>query len=207
MLRTQSPLMGYLLPIALGTLFLYPSQASAQQGSTQKVNATIVDAPPTLSLTADSSVVTACSEGAGPQVRLNARAVSPDGNPIRYRWSASAGRITGDGAIVNWDLSGVAPGPYKAFVDIETGGTDATCQAFSSTSVLVNACPPPRPVCPNVSITCPTTLGVDQPITFSSNVPGGTPHAPPIYNWTVQVGQIIEGKGTSQIKVDTTGLA
>src|SRR5258705_1775117 len=207
MLRTQSPLMGYLLPIALGTLFLYPSQASAQRASTQKVNATIVDAPLTLSLTADSSVVSACSEGAGPQVGLSARTVSPAGNPIRYRWSTSAGRITGDGPTVNWDLSGLAPGSYKAFVDIETGGTDATCQAFSSTSVLVNACPPPRPVCPNISITCPTTLGVDQPITFSSNVAGGTPNVTPIYNWTVSAGTIIEGQGTSQIKVDTTGLA
>src|SRR5258705_3971449 len=104
MLRTQSPLMGYLLPIALGTLFLYPSQVSAQ-----KVNATIVDAPLTLSLTADSSVVSACSEGAGPQVGLNARAVSPGGNPIRYRWSTSAGLITDDGATVYWYLSGLAP--------------------------------------------------------------------------------------------------
>jgi hypothetical protein len=138
-------------------------------------------------------------------VQLNARATSD--YPIRYRWTTNVGRITGDGATVSWDLSGVQPGYYKAYVDIDTGSGDEACQAFSSTAVVVNRCPPPPPVCPNVSIICPERGEVGQPLTFSSNVSGGTPGVAPIYNWTVSAGRIIDGQGTPSIRVDTVGLA
>lgn len=200
--RSQSRLIGYLLPIALVAVCLFPNKVSAQQ-----TKETVVYAPPSLSLTAESTTISACPVGNGPQVRLNARASSPGGYPIRYRWSASNGRINGDGSVVTWDLSGLAPGYYKAYVEIETGSPDNLCQAFSSTNVLVTPCPPARPVCPDVSIVCPTNIVVDQPLTFSSNVSGGSPNITPVYNWTVSAGTIIEGQGTNTIKVDTTGLA
>ncbi len=201
MFRSQSRLFGYLLPIALAALFL-PIEASAQ-----KTTQTAVYAPPGLSLTSDTSVVSGCADGVA-QVRLNARASSPGGNPIRYRWSTSAGRIAGDGSAVVWDLTGLAPGVYKAFIEINTGGTDGECQAFTSTTVVVKPCPPKiQPSCPNVEMICPTDIVVDQPLTFSSRVSGGTPAIAPIYNWTVSAGTIIEGQGTSSIRVDTTGLA
>ena len=103
MFRSQSRLIGYLLPIALAALFL-PVDASAQ-----KTQPTSVYAPPSLSLSSDTSVVSACA-GGPTQVRLNARASSPGGYPIRYRWSTSAGRINGDGPAATWDLAGLAPG-------------------------------------------------------------------------------------------------
>jgi hypothetical protein len=58
-----------------------------------------------------------------------------------------------------------------------------------------------------VEISCPTNIGLDQPVSFSARVAGGNPIIAPIYNWTVSGGNIIEGKGTSLIKVDTRGLA
>ncbi|HEY6804783.1 MAG TPA: hypothetical protein VI306_14510 [Pyrinomonadaceae bacterium] len=198
MFRSQSRLIGYLLSLALAAIFL-PAQASAQK---KQQNA--VYSPPTLSLTADNTTVSACQGSS--QVRLDARASSPGGNPIRYRWSTSAGAINGNGASVNWDLSGLAPGVYKAYVDIETGNNDGECNAFTSTTVVVKPCPPVRPTCPNVEIICPTDIVVDQPLTFSSNVPA-TPGVTPMYNWSVSAGSIIEGQGTPTIKVDTTGLA
>jgi len=203
MFISQHRLVGYLLPIALATLFLFPTQASAQKYK----ETTAVYTPPSLSLTSDTSVVSACAESGPPQVRLNARASSPGGNPIRYRWSTSAGRISGDGPAVIWDLSGLAPGYYKAYVDIETGSTEGECTAFSSLGVLVKACPPPRPVCPNIEIICPTNIVIDQPLTFSSRLSSVAPTLPPVYNWTVSAGTIIEGQGTNTITVDTTGLA
>src|SRR6185295_8816911 len=172
MFRSQSRLIGYLLPIALAAVFL-PAQASAQ-----KKQETVVYAPPSLSLTSDTTVVSACQGKS--QVRLNARASSPGGNPIRYRWSTSAGRIDGNGSGVVWDLSGLAPGVYKAYVDIETGDSDGECNAFSSTSVIVKPCPPPRPTCPNVEIICPTDIVIDQPLTFRSNVSSTTSGVAPI---------------------------
>jgi hypothetical protein len=201
-LRSQCRTIGYLLPIALAAVLLHPSKALAQ-----KATETVAYAPPTLSLTADPSVITACSEGNGSQVRLNASAVSPGGNPIRYHWSTASGHINGDGAVVTWDLSGLAPGYHKASLEIETGDNAGECQAFSTATVLITPCPPPRPVCPNVSITCPTNITMDQPLTFNAIVSGGTPSVTPVYNWTVSAGTIIEGQGTSSIRVDTTGMA
>jgi hypothetical protein len=160
-----------------------------------------------LSLTANSTKVSACVDGNGPQVQLNARASSPGGFEIAYRWSASNGRIIGEGPVVTWDLSDLAPGSYKAFVEIQTGPDGTSCEAYSSTRVLVMACPPPRPVCPEVSIICPTDIVPNQPLTFGSNVAGGTSNLTPVYNWTISAGTITDGQGTPTIRVDTTGLA
>jgi len=152
-------------------------------------------------------VVSACGSGATSQVKLNARASSPAGNPIKYKWSTNSGQIVGDGAGVTWDLSGVAPGTYKAFVEIDTGISGAACEAFSSTTVVISPCAPPQPVCPNMEIVCPTNIVPDQPLTFSSKLVGGISAGTPTFNWTVSAGTIIEGQGTDTIKVDTTGLA
>jgi hypothetical protein len=204
MFRSQRSLIGLLLPIALVTLHLFASHVLAQKR--QDILATFV--PLSLNLTADSTVVSICAVGdQRPQVRLNAQASSPAGNPLRYRWSTDSGRISGDGSTVTWDLSGLAPGHYKAYVEVESGSIGGECQAFSATNVLVSPCPPVPPVCPNVAIVCPDNVAVDQPLTFSSNVASVSSGAQPIYNWTVSAGRILEGQGTSSIRVDTTGLA
>jgi hypothetical protein len=201
MLRNDRPLIGLFLPIALVGLFLFASTASAQRERREAVAFT----PPNLSLVADQQVITVC-DGAGPAVvRLNARATSS--YPISYRWAANAGRIEGDGATVTWDLSGAQPGRYRANVDIDTGSGDELCQAFSSTTVLVKRCPPPVAVCPNVVVHCPPNVVLGEPVTFTSSVSGGSTTTTPVYNWTVSAGSIIEGQGTSSIRVNTTGLA
>ncbi|MFN2494124.1 MAG: hypothetical protein ABR501_14710, partial [Pyrinomonadaceae bacterium] len=201
MLRYDRRIIGLFLLIALVGLFVSASSAVAQTARRD----TVAFTPPNLTLLADPQVITVC-EGSGPAiVQLNARATS--NSPIRYRWTASAGRIDGDGPTVSWDVSGLQPGYYKAYVDIDTGSGDQACQAFSSTSVLVNRCPPPQPVCPNITIECPERAELNQPLTFRSTVIGGSPNVAPIYNWTVSAGRIIDGQGTSAIRVDTTGLA
>jgi len=169
MFRTHLGLFHYLGPVALLAFFL-PTEALAQRS-----HPPIAFAPPTLSLTASKSVVTTC-EGTPSQVQLDAPATSPDGNPVRYRWSATGGRITGDGPRVVWDLEGLAPGIYKATINIQTGNTKGECEAFTSTTVVVKGCAPViQPACPNVEIVSPANVAVDQPVTFSSNVYGGTP--------------------------------
>ena len=201
MLRHERRTFKLFLPIALVGLIALASSAFAQKVRRD----TVAFTPPNLSLSAEPRVVTVC-EGASPAiVRLNARATS--NYPIRYRWSTSAGRIDGDGPTVTWDLSGLQPGYYRAYVDVDTGSGDSACEAFSSTSVLVNRCPPPQPVCPNITIECPERVELNQPLTFRSTVIGGSPNVAPVYNWNVSAGRIIEGQGTSTIRVDTTGLA
>ena len=189
-----------LLPMALLVLNIFATEAFAQRSMKESA----VFAPLTLSLAADSSVVSACPGNiSGFTVQLTARANSPGGHPLRYRWSTSAGRIDGEGPTVSWDLSGLRPGYYKAFVSAYTGNGEEECEAFSSTTVLVNPCAPP--VCPTVSITS-QEIAINQPLTFSSTVKGVPADSAPLYNWTVSAGRIIEGQGTSAIRVDTTGL-
>jgi PKD-like domain len=202
MFRNQFRL-GYLAPIAL-VAFLSLPQALAQKPTVVSA----VNAPLTLSLTADTNVVTACTDSGAPQVRLKANAVSPGGYPIQYKWSTSAGTISGDGPEVTWNLAGLKPGYHKASLDIRSVGSEGSCQAFSSVSVLVNPCVTVQPVCPAIEIVCPTNIGIDQPLTFSSRYTGGVPaNVAPAYNWTVSAGTIVSGQGTDTIKVDTTGLA
>jgi len=201
MLRNERRLIGLFLPIALVGLFLFASTAFAQRARREAAAFT----PPNLSLVADQQVITVC-EGSGPAVvQLNARATSS--YPIRYRWNANAGHLSGDGATVTWDLSGAKPGYYRANVDIDTGSGDELCQAFTSTTVLVKSCPPPVPVCPNVVVSCPQNVVLGEPVTFTSSYTGGSSAITPVYNWTVSAGTIIEGQGTNSIRVDTTGLA
>ena len=201
MLRHERRLIGLFLPIALVGLFAFATVASAQKARAQ----TRAFSPPNLSLSAEPRVITVCEGADAALVHLNARATS--NYPISYRWTANAGKIEGDGATVAWDLSGVAPGYYRAYVDIDTGSGDEACQAFSSTTVLVNRCPPPPPTCPNVAIECPDKVVLGEPLTFRSTVTGGASSAAQTYNWTVSAGRIIDGQGTGTIHVDTTGLA
>lgn len=192
----------YLAPIALAAIFLSPHTLAQKPTVVNSVNA-----PLTLSLTSNATTVTTCADNGAPKVQLNARAVSPNGNPIKYRWTTPDGVIIGDGATVTWDLSGLKPGYHKASLDVLSSGNEGECHAFSSVTVLVNPCPVAPPVCPNIEIVCPTNVGIDQPLTFTSRASGGTPSIAPVYNWTVSAGTIIEGQGTNTIKVNTTGLA
>lgn len=191
-------------PIALVVVCLSAAHVFAQKP--QVISAT--NAPLSLSLTSDANIVRACENGGAPQVHLTAKAVSPGGNPIKYKWTTSDGTIIGEGPVVMWNLAGLKPGYHKASLDIQSVGNDGTCQAFSSVSVLVNPCAEVKPVCPAIEISCPAYVAIDQPLTFTSKYSGGVPaNITPVYNWTVSAGTIIEGQGTDTIKVDTKGLA
>src|SRR5216683_355336 len=176
MLRHERPVIQIFLPVLLVSMLALASVAVAQKRARQE---TIAYTPPNLSLVAEPAVITVCpSEGqAAPSVvHLNARVTS--NSPVRYRWTTNAGLIDGDGSTVTWDVSGLKPGYYKAYVDIDTGSGDSACQAFTSTTVLVNRCPPPpppHPTCPNVGIVCPDRVVLGEPLTFSSTVTGGSP--------------------------------
>lgn len=200
MFRKFTRLIRSAAPIALAALF------AAMPAAAQKPTAAIASAPLKVNLTPNTTVVSACSD-ASQQVQLTATAVSPNGNPIKYKWTTSGGTISGEGPVVTWNLKGLQPGYHKAVLDIVSTGSEGECQAFSSVTVLMNACAPVRPVCPAVEVTCPTTLGIDQPLTFTSRYTGGTAGISPVYNWTVSAGTIVEGQGTDKIKVDTTGMA
>ena len=161
------------LLLALSASVHTSSEASAPQDRRQQPAAT-PQRPPTLVLEADSQVVTLCPDAestANPRVRLKAVGHSPDGLPLSYRWKVSGGTLEGDGTDVVWDLSNAAPGVYSADVTLESGPSgDPLCTAFTSTKVVVRNCPPPRPVCPNVSIYCPDITQAGSPVTFTASI-------------------------------------
>lgn len=198
MFRKLPPLVTTVL---LGAILAGPA------GAQKKPTAAVASAPLKLNVTSNLATVSACTDSGKSQVQLTAAAVSPNGNPINYRWTTTGGTISGEGPLVTWDLAGLRPGYHKASLDIVSTGSEGVCQAFSSVTVLVNACAPVRPVCPAVAVTGPTTVGIDQPLTFTSTYNGGTPGISPVYNWTVSAGTIVEGQGTDRITVDTKGFA
>jgi hypothetical protein len=194
--------------VALATVIAMSLLASADAKPKKKKQADRQSGPPSLSLAADPTVIKACNDESA-RIRLVATARSVDGAPLRYKWTTSGGRLRGDGANTNWDLAGVRPGVYQAFVEVDDG-RDLNCVAFSSVSIIVTDCPPPPPpppVCPNVTVSCPDGATENAPVTFSATISGGSPGITPSYNWTVSAGKIIRGQGTPNITVDTTGLA
>lgn len=198
------------LLLALCAFAYATSQAAAQKNRPSPQPTPEPQRPPTLSLQADSEVVTLCPETealANPRVRLKAIGNSPDGNTLRYGWKVTGGRIEGDGTDVVWDLSDARPGVYTATATIESGPVgDPLCTAFTSTKVVVRNCPPPRPLCPNISTSCPDVTQAGMPVTFTASASGGTPGVTPVYNWKISAGTITAGQGTPTITVDTTGL-
>jgi len=171
--------------------------------------------PPTVSLSASAGTITlpcppgtasaSCTPSANQTVQLAANATDPDGDTLLYTYSTTGGRITGDGANVSWDLTGVQPGTYTSTVEVDDG---CGCVAFSSTTVTVAGCTNCVPPCPTISISCPTDqIAPGTPATVSVNLSGGDPNASVTYNWTVSAGTISSGQGSPTITVDTTGQA
>jgi hypothetical protein len=192
---------------ALATVVAMLVFASADAKPKKKHERDRRSGPPSLSLAAEPTMIKACNDESS-RVRLIATATSPDGAPLRYKWTTTGGRLRGDGASTSWDLAGAQPGVYQAFVEVGDG-RDLNCIAFSSVSIVVAECPPPpvQIVCPTVTISCPDAASENAPATFTANVSGGSPGITPIYNWTVSAGRIISGQGTPSITVDTAGLA
>lgn len=150
----------------------------------------------------DGSMGESCRSNSNQSVQLSSSATDPDGDTLLYTYSVTGGRITGDGPNATWDLSGVTPGTYTATVEVDDG---CGCVAFSSTTVTVARCTDCRKDCPTVTVSCPDSVGYNQPITFTASINGAG--GSPTYNWSVSAGSISSGQGTSSITVDTTGVS
>src|SRR5207248_10194332 len=150
---------------------------------------------PVIQLSDHPLILTPCADSAAEaQIPLTATVTNFSTTALRYSWRVSGGRLTGDGPNATWDLAGVAPGTYTAGVEVDNNRDDG-CVAFTSTNVVVRDCPPPPPVCPNITISGPDTVAVGAPITFTATVNGGTLGVVPAYNWTVTPGTIVGGQG------------
>ena len=60
--------------------------------------------------------------------------------------------------------------------------------------------------CPTISVWCPAHYNDGEPLNFRAIISGGNPNVLPVFSWTVSEGRIVQGQGTSSIKVDMTGF-
>jgi outer membrane protein OmpA-like peptidoglycan-associated protein len=84
----------------------------------------------------------------GETVRVRANASDADGDTLTYEWSASQGRITGNGATATYDSTGVTP---PATVTVTVRVTDGRGGTAESTCTLRIAAPEKRVV---ETVTC-----------------------------------------------------
>ncbi len=151
---------------------------------------------PTASCSADKSMVYLES---GDMVAVSAAASDPDNDPLTYTWSASGGRVDGNGPQVRWLSAGTAAGNYTVTLHVDDGrGGAASC----STDIRVE----PKPNRPPV-ITCSADrtsvfAGERVHITTNASDPDGDRLA---YAWRANSGQVV-GSGAA-VDFDTTGLA
>jgi hypothetical protein len=201
MMPRKSLWFGLALALVITVLVSVPASAKPKKRPQQRSYG-----PPSLSLAADQTVVRGCEDAA--RVLLAATASSPEGKPLRYKWTTNGGKLSGSGANTSWDLAGLQPGVYQAVVEVDDGRSQ-DCVAFSSIAVVVTDCPPPPPpqaFCPTVTVSCPDAATETAPVVFTATISGGSRGITPTYNWTISAGRIISGQGTPSITVDTTGL-
>lgn len=70
----------------------------------------------------------------GNKIPIAAKASDADGDLMLYTYSATGGRITGDGPEASWDISGLAPGSYTVTAEIDDG---CGCMTMDSASVTI----------------------------------------------------------------------
>jgi outer membrane protein OmpA-like peptidoglycan-associated protein len=91
--------------------------------------------PPTITCSADRTSVFV-----GERVHITTNASDPDGDPLTYTWRTNGGQIVGNGAAVDLDTTGAAPGTYTVVVRVDDGrGGAADC----SSTIEVKTVPPP----------------------------------------------------------------
>jgi len=60
--------------------------------------------------------------------------------------------------------------------------------------------------CPLISVSCPAEYKDGDLLTFTATITGGDPKVVPVFSWTVSEGRIVQGQGTSSIRVDLTNV-
>jgi outer membrane protein OmpA-like peptidoglycan-associated protein len=150
-------------------------------------------------LTSSCSVDTpSVSVASGRIVQANASATDTYGYPLSYSWSATGGKIEGNGPYARWDSTGAAPGAHKLTVRVDNGrGGTSSC----SMDVNVER-PPNRP--PTISCSTdrtPIVQGESTGITADASDPDNDPLT---YSYSATSGRIA-GSG-AKVQFDSTGL-
>jgi len=91
--------------------------------------------PPTVAVSANPATIKA-----GERSAISCNGASPDNLPLTYNYSASGGRVTGNGPRAEFDSKGVPPGTYSLKCEVTDSRGD---NAAGSTDIDVQQPPPP----------------------------------------------------------------
>ena len=91
--------------------------------------------PPTISCSANPTTVRP-----GDAVTVTSNGNSPDGRPLTYSYTASAGRVSGNGTSATLDTTGLPAGPVTVNCNVSD---DRGLTASSSTNATIEVPPPP----------------------------------------------------------------
>ena len=148
--------------------------------------------PPLVSCSSDSA--SQSTDG----VLIHASASDPDGDPLTYSWSASAGRVDGPGPEVRWLPAGAAPGIYTVSLVVDDGHYGV---AGCSTNVHVDA-PPNHP--PTLSCVADhNNIKAGDPLSIIATATDAD-QDPITLVWETSGGHVV-GSGTT-VSIDTSGL-
>lgn len=145
-----------------------------------------------------------CPSSVSTSVALTTAASDPDADALVYSYTVNAGRITGQGAKVSWDLSGIGPGTYTAAVKVDDSFGGITSAATTVTITNCRDCVI-ADVCPTISSSCPDAVDQGQLVVFTATVGQGL-QSVTNYKWIVSAGTIASGQGTNTITVNTDNL-
>lgn len=135
-------------------------------------------------------------------INVSTTAVDPENDVLTYNYTVSGGRIVGEGANVQWDLSGLGKGSYTITAGVNDGC--GLCGETKTQTVTIEDCTGCKQICDCHTLSVTGPAGLTEPgdvMTFTANVSGG--ETTPTYNWTVSRGTIESGQGTASIRVRT----
>jgi hypothetical protein len=102
----------------------------------------------------DSEITLPCPAGFGSAsggcndsttVNVTTTAVDPENDVLTYNYTVSGGRIVGQGANVQWDLSGVGKGTYTLTAGVDDGC--GVCGKTQTQTLAIVDCPDCKKLC------------------------------------------------------------
>lgn len=139
---------------------------------------------------------------AGDTVALEANATNPDGDPMRFEWAASGGRVVGSGSTVVLDTTGLAAGEYRVTAVANDGkGHFVECGA------TVVVAPRPDGLADVALASDKTSVMQGETITFTATPSSPAGDGPAVmYEWRASAGSLTRVTD-NEVQLDTTGLA
>ncbi len=143
----------------------------------------------------------------GEMAHLTLVATDADHDSLHYDCTTDVGKLLGGcGPSMTWDLKNVVRGTHKISVKVrDSHGGDAIAQ-LEITVADCPICDPPPPPCPTITISTPKEATHSRHLLFNVKTEGAESYGAPSFDWTTNLGKIINGQNTSEVEIDASGF-